>query len=269
MRERVRLSGRQQIVRSAFSFAFKEENGIPVEFTLSLSGDSFINFPADSNVRIRLIESSHVETISFGVLDMLRQGSVIKEFENTNFFVNPSCELRISRVSGDSAGKILGSTEKWKLRSSEGEGRDAGMRGILAFACGNTDPLPWNLEFAEDSHPVLRLDKKILQSSIWAVRDPVFSTCVLPAVVQIVLRKILDSHLEGWQEQKWIQDWLVWAEQIRPGVFDGRNSGMPVIFDDGFEQDGWILDMAGEFCRNQKSLERLIGSLDKMEDSGS
>ena len=268
MRKRVRLSGREQIDRTAFSFTFREENGIPVEFTLSLL-NSFVNFPAESNVKVRLIESRQLETVSLGTLEDARQGPVTQDFKNTKFFVNPTCELRISgvsRVSGAIAGKILGSTGSWKLRVPEGRAPNTGLRGILAFACGDTDPLPWDLEFFDDWCPVLRLDRKIPQSSVWAVRDHVFFTCVLPGVIRLVLQKILDSGRDGWEEKKWIQDWLVWVEELRPGVFAQGRTDKPLIFEDDFEAEMWIHGLVGEFSRSQNLLERLVGSMADREE---
>ena len=270
MRERIRLSGRKQITRSTFSLTFREKNGIPVKFTLSLSDEFFANFSPDSEVRIRFTEGKQTETVSFGALDEIRKGVVTKEFENTKYFADPFCQLRISDVSGASAGKILGSTDRWKLRASEGGKRDSGMTGILPFASGDTDPLPWYVEFPGDSSgPILRLDNKIPHPSVWVTKDPVFCTCVLPAVVQIVLRKILALGEEGWREQEWIQNWLFWAENIHAGVFAQGNQDVPVIFEDSFDQDGWTRDLAGEFCRNHKFLERLVSDIGKEEDSRS
>ena len=249
MRRRIRLTGRRQIPHSCVEVKVFEVN--PGKRVVSLSilrPERFQSFPDSAMVKLRMSENKFYETINFGTLDALRSATST-EYLQSNAFSAPSCQLRIVATDGDNKGLLLGSTKTWTLQDDE-EGTTGSRKGILMFKPQNIAPHTWKLDFRPDDHPIVYIDSSITNSGAWARSDPVFISCVLPAIIREVFEDIFldfDNH----SDLEWVQDWLCWADSLMPGK-------TPPSPDDSEQKKKWIEDLLTSFCRKHNTLDKLL-----------
>jgi len=248
MRRRIRLTGRKQIPHSSIEVKVFEVG--PEKKVISLSilrPERFQSFPGSARVKLRMFENKFFETIEFGTLDE-QQSPYIEDLQNTAFSA-PSCQLRIVASDGDRKGVLLGSTKTWTLRSND-ERAKGSKKGILMFMPKDIAPHTWRLDFRDDDYPVVYIDNRIADSGTWARNNPIFVSCVLPAVIREVFEHIF-LDFDDDSEPEWVRDWLRWADSLMPG--------RPLPFLDDLEQKrGWIEDLITSFCRKHSTLDRLL-----------
>jgi hypothetical protein len=122
----------------------------------------------------------------------------------------------------------------------------------LYFQPHDIAPRAWKLEVREDDYPIVYIDRKIPDPRTWVRNDPVFVSCVLPAIVRQVMDDIL--HENSPPEQKWAKDWLGWADTLMPGK-------APPWSDGRAQRQDWIDDLLDSFCQRHGMLELLAGKL--------
>ena len=120
------------------------------------------------------------------------------------------------------------------------------------FKPSDIAPRTWKLEIREDDHPVVYIDTKIKDPGTWARNDPVFISCVLPAIIREVFEDILYIH--GDTEQEWSDDWLLWADSL----MSGRSRPSPSDHD---EFQKWVNDLLDAFCLKHCTLNTLLDHL--------
>ncbi len=170
--------------------------------------------------------------------------------KNTTFSV-PSCQLRIVASDGSSKGLLPGSTKTWTLQKDE-EGENSSRKGILMFESNDIAPRTWKLDIRDDDYPVVYIDKQIPNPGIWARNDPVFISCVLPAIIRELFEDILSDSDDP--DQNWMLDWLNWADSMMPGK--PRS-----LTDDNDKKKQWIDDLLDNFCYKHRALEMLLVNL--------
>ena len=252
MRRRIRFTGRKQLPHSSVEVKIFRV-GEPKRKLISLSvlnKKPYRSFPGNAKVKLRLFENKFSETLEFGSLEAPSQTAYL----NNTTFSAPSCQLRIVASDDHNKGLLLGSTRTWTLRDS-GEEEDSPKQGILMFVPGNIAPQTWKLDIRPDEYPVVYIDRNIKNSGIWARNDPVFISCVLPAIVREVFEGILDS--EEPSEQEWSRDWLRWAEFLMPGA------KTPSFEDDDRQKMRWIDHLLDSFCHKHQTLKMLEDHLNK------
>ncbi len=248
MRKKIRLTGRKQLARSSVEVKVTEtENKKIVSMTIA-KANAFSKMPETARVKLRLFENKFSETLEFGTLgDMKITAEITK-----GAFSAPSCQLRIVATDDGHKGLLLGSTNTWTLRTGgEDEGGTA-SEGILLFQPHDIAPRSWKLDVREDDYPIVYLDKKIPDARTWVRNDPIFVSCVLPAIVREVFDDILVSNSPP--DQTWANDWLGWADTLMPGK-------APPWKDDRTHKQAWIADLLDSFCGRHGMLELLVGKL--------
>lgn len=206
MRKTIRLTGRRQLALSSFGFRFAELQGRQVASLSIVNPADLKSFPADAEIRVKLVENKLVEILRFGTVG--KPVTVVDVIEKS--FFAPSCQVRVVSRTTDKEGMLLGSTPRWTYKS----GSDPD--GILLFKPAPTAPRCWKLDFSnEEDHPILYIDERIPDGALWARTDPVFIGCVFPNVITEVMSRVL---LNGSRpEEGWMKDWLLWAEALMPG----------------------------------------------------
>lgn len=248
MRRTVRLTGRRQLPKSCVNIRLIDVGVKQAAELIIKSHQFFEDFPADARIKIRLFENKQVEILDFGKRAKLKNYVEI----STTTFGNPSCQLRVVSTKEDSLGLLLGSTNTWRLKSSE-NGIDGTARGILYFQPMDIAPRAWRLEIQENAHPIVQIDRRIPDPGTWARNDPVFLAGVLPAVIELIFLDILD-HPEP-SETEWMNDWLDWAERVVPGQ-------VPPQFDE--EKEGkraWVDALIDSFCSRHSLSDRILKEL--------
>ena len=248
MRRRIRFTGRKQIPLSSVEVHLFEVGDSKKLVSLVIHEQSFPSFPGDARVRLRMFENKFFETLEFGTLDALSMAYL----ENTAFSA-PSCQLRIVTSDSSRKGLILGSTKTWTLRNNDEDKK----KGILLFKPSNISPRTWKLDIRDDDYPIVYIDQKITNPGVWVRSDPVFISCVLPAIIREVFEDILVSGDPS--EQEWMQDWLRWADSLMPGK-------SPPSSDDHPQKQEWIGDLLDSFCQKNHTLDMLLDRL-KKEDA--
>ena len=116
----------------------------------------------------------------------------------------------------------------------------------------NIAPRCWKLSIRDDDYPVVYIDERIPESRTWVRNDPVFISCVLPAVIREVFEDILSSNAPP--DQAWMKDWLGWANTLMPGNSPPWADGQP-------QRQAWIDDLLDNFCQRHGTLGLLVGCL--------
>lgn len=231
MRRNIRLTGRRQLPQTAFAVQLADVAGKRVA-TLSIRDPQELKaFPHDAEIRVKLAENKLVEVLRFGTIARPVSSAQIAE----ESFRAPSCQVRVVNRNGAGTGMLLGSTNPWTLKT--GTQPD----GILLFQPSNIQPLLWKLDIRESSEeqPVLYVDERIPDASIWAGSDPLFAACVLPSVVSQIMRVILSQGSAP--EDGWEADWLAWADALMPG-------SKPPFSAPSTDQAGWISQLVETFA---------------------
>ena len=244
MRKSIRMTGRKQLAQGSFAVQLTQVNGKRVAALTVSNPDEFKGFPADAEIRIKLAENKLVEVLRFGVIAKPSSSATVTEAS----FRAPSCQIRVVSRDGAKAGMLLGSTNPWTLRT----GGDPD--GILLFQPSNIKPRLWKLDIrdSESEQPILYVDERIPDASIWAKSDPIFTACVLPQAVSEIMRKVLSEASapeEGWQA-----DWLSWALALMPG-------SQPPFGGSDADRVRWIDDLISTFAQRHELADLALAKL--------
>lgn len=208
MRRTIHLSGRKELPGSCFDVEVREAGAnalVCLTIVRDTNGRSPLDrFPKDAELRLRLSENNMIDVLRFGSVANPNGTAAVEPGR----FTTPSCQLRV--VDPHTPGKLLGST-RTRVYKPDGQ-----TDGILHFVPYDTAPRLWELHFPEDNYPVLRVDKGVPNAAAWASSDPTFLACTLPAVVEMVMIRILDQ--DSAPEDGWMADWLAWSDTIQPGA---------------------------------------------------
>jgi hypothetical protein len=205
-------------------------------------------FPADAEIRVKLAENKLVEILRFGTIARPTISAEILE----GSFRAPSCQVRIVSRSTPDVGKLLGSTSPWTLKT----GGDPD--GILLFQPANIQPLLWKLDIRDSGEelPILYVDERIPDASIWAKSDPIFTACVLPSVIAEIMRRVL---LGAPPEDGWELDWIKWAGSLMPG-------SDPPFGASSAEQLDWIEQLIVTFAQRHDLAGKVLSDVSKSGD---
>lgn len=248
MRKRIRLTGRRQLSRSCVGTKVVEVGGKKLVAMTIANPRAFDKMPDTARIKLRLFENKFSETLEFGTL-----GELITTAEIRNgAFSAPSCQLRVVATDADHKGLLLGSTDTWTLRTGGDDDGDTARDGILLFQPHEIAPLTWKLEMRDNDYPVVYIDKRIPDSRTWVRNDPVFVSCVLPAIIREIFDEILITSTPP--EQPWAKDWLGWADTLMPGKAPPWTEGRS-------QKQAWIADLLDGFCQRHSMLELLVGNL--------
>jgi len=252
MRRRIRLTGRRQLSKSAVKVALSELGGDPLVVVTVAQPDAFKPFPPDAKVSLRLVENKGVEIVDLGTAAKLHTSRKLQSRELTA----PSCQLRIADPGHKAKGLLLASTDTWTLRGDD-ERSDESSRGILQFLAADTAPQPWKLQINDNDYPLVLVDKRIPNASLWARNDPVFVGTALPAIV----RQIFDEILRGEyaDDLPWVVSWLQWAETI-------LRSSMPTLPEkDRATRLDYLDRLLDSFCSRHELATKLVEAADRGE----
>jgi len=209
---------------------------------------SFREMPESARIKLRLFENKFSETLEFGTIGKMK---TVAEITNGAFAV-PSCQLRVVASEGDRKGLLLGSTSPWNLRAGGDSKSGKASEGILLFLPYDIAPRTWKLDMREDGYPVVYVDRSIPDARTWVRNDPVFLSCVLPAIVREIFEDILAQDAPP--DKEWENDWLDWAETLMPGK--------AVPWSDVRKQRrGWVDDLLDSFCDRHGTLNLLVDRL--------
>ncbi len=248
MRKRIRLTGRRQLPRSCVATKVIEVGDKKLVALTIADHRTFDKLPETARIKLRLIENKVAETLEFGTLGDMKTTA---ELQN-GWYSAPSCQLRVVASDGKRRGILLGSTDEWTLRTGGGDEGDTASEGILYFLTSDIGTRSWRLDIRENDYPIVYIDKRIPDSRTWVRNDPVFVSCVLPAIVREVFEDILVADTPP--EQVWARDWLNWADTLMPGKAPPWTEGR-------VHKQLWLADLLDTFCQRHGMLELLVGSL--------
>lgn len=256
MRRQIRFTGRKQLAHSSVEIKLLDtEKGKRVLLTLK-NPDEFKTMSSSACLKLRLFENKISETLVFSSLgEVRRRHYAIAELRRPEAFSAPSAQLRVVATEDNRRGLVLGSTRKWTLRM-EGDGAvESSIEGILQLQTLDIAPRVWRLQPRDEEHPIVYIDKQVPNPSAWVQTDPVFISCVLPAIIREVFDHIFTSY--GDTEQEWVNDWISWAERLT------QDNDIPWGNDEIEKRNEWIENLLEAFCRQHDMLKNLVGKLDQ------
>lgn len=253
MRRRIRLTGRKQLPRSSAAVRI---NALPdgrrlLSLTIN-EQDKFKDFPQDARLIVRLYENQLVELFEFGTIG---NPKVTNDLTNSSF-VAPVAELRVA-ATAEKHGLLLGSTDSLSV-NSENDPQNKARKGILLFLPADTAPRAWKLDLRPDNHPVVYVDKKIANTAHWARTDPVFTSTVLPTVIERIFEYIFDEYEPGDEiEEEWMKDWMRWSDLICGGLEPLTAEATPS------DIRQWIDRVVDSFAQKMHLLDNLLIHVNK------
>ncbi|WP_372922445.1 hypothetical protein [Roseovarius sp.] len=248
MRKRIRLTGRRQLARSSVEAKIIEIGDKKLVSMTIANPKAFNKMPDTARIKLRLFENKFSETLEFGTLGAMKTTAEI----TSGAFSAPSCQVRVVATDKEHRGLLLGSTDTWTMRTGGDDEGGMASEGILLFQPHDIAPRSWKLDVREDDYPIVYIDKKIPDSRTWVRNDPIFVSCVLPAIIREVFDYILSVNAPP--EQAWAKDWLGWADTLMPGKAVPWN-------DSRQQKQVWIDDLLDSFCQRHGVLELLVGKL--------
>ncbi len=248
MRKRIRLTGRRQLPRSCVAIKVVEVGAKRLVALTIADQKAFAKLPETARIKLRLNENKVAETLEFGTLGDMKTTAELKN----SWYSAPSCQLRVVASDGTRRGILLGSTDEWTLRTGNQDDEGTASEGILFFQSHDIAPRIWVLNVRENDYPIVYIDKRIPDSRTWVRNDPIFLSCVLPAILRELFEDILATNAPP--EQAWVKDWLGWADTLMPGKVPPWTEGRS-------QRQAWIDDLLDTFCQRHNVLELLIGSL--------
>lgn len=247
MRRQIRLTGRKQLPRSAFGVRIVDDGQRSNLTVVVNDNDAVREFPPTARIVAKLHENKLVEILELGTLLRPSVSAPITE----RGFVAPSCQIRLVADGGDASkkGLLLASTEPWTIK--DGKPADpSGEEGILLFQPGDTAPLSWKLSVGDSTFPIVYIDRRIPNAGEWAKSDPVFLSCVLPAIVSQIFLEVLDSTSPT--DIDWMAAWVKWSENIMPG---GERLPLNTTLEDKMK---WIARLIESFSSSHKLADLLL-----------
>lgn len=258
MRRRIKFTGRRKLPKASVATKLFNMPDGKLAVGMGIVGKYFEGLPDTARIKLRLFENKISETLEFGTLGEPRSTADIKE---SKAFSAPTCQLRIVGTEGKDKGKVLGSTDAlWRIGIDERKPKESSSESLLPLKVGDIAPLCWKLGF-DDGPPVLYVDGKIPEPIKWMKTDPVFVSCVLPAIIRELFEEILmkASSLDDMKasslddDEEWVEDWLNWAKAFAPEKLPEKG--------DLEEKQEWISGLIGAFCERHGMLDKLIGGL--------
>lgn len=250
MRRRIRLTGRRQLPRSSVDVQVNAVGGKKVVSMTIADPRQFAMMPDTARIKLRLFENKLSETLEFGTLGNVKTTADI----SNGAFSAPTCQLRVVATDAQHKGLLLGSTDTWNLKAGGDDEGSKASESILLFLPQDISPRTWKLDVREDDYPVVYIDKKIPDPRTWARNDPVFVSCVLPAIIREVFDDLLLANTPP--VQAWAKDWLLWADTLMPGKAPPWNDGRP-------QKQAWLADLVDSFCQRHGMLDLLVGMLEQ------
>jgi hypothetical protein len=245
MRRRIRLTGRKQLPQSSINIKVAEIHAKKVIALTIANPTDFKGFPNDAKVKLRLSENKVSETLDFGTVGTLKPAAELRN----DGFVAPSCMLRVVATEIEKIGLLLASTDSFTLKTKEPAGQGGRPDGILMFQPKDIAPRTWSLDIRDFEHPVVYVDNRIPNARLWVQTDPVFISCVLPAILGSVFLEILNTGSPD--DIKWMADWLKWSDGLMPG------EKRPPQSSEQKEKAEWIDKLIVSFSHQHKILDSL------------
>lgn len=227
-------------------------------FTVTGDLDEFA-FPANALLFVDVRQLEH-RRFSLGTIEAprfsrpLELGRQVAESISFNFLV---VDPRDARKLGEATG----------IRP-EGPEEEKGAASSLLPVDGSTSlsgPV-WGLRFNADDRagltdaPLLLIDRRACDGAARVfLADPVKSTLVLPAAMEIILRRVLleEGHSIDRASEGWRDAWLRFAERV---------TGQETPSSEGEHNDdlrGWIQDAVDQFSKRHDLLQQFLSGIEQ------
>jgi len=230
-------TGRKRIRREDARITMGMENGENV-FAAKLSLADY-DLPTDAHIFVEAYRQTQYMRFDYGQAGAMRipDDRLLRDFDSAEGIL-----YRVKVVtSADPHGLLLAEADQIRPRKhiEEDENRVPLLPVVPDDSMGDEI---WRLEF-DDQQTLLRVNSTLGDWRAMA-RHPAFVSLVYPAVLRIVLSRILkqENHRDTDDQDDWRSRWLSFAVRL-PGVED------PPGEDDEAHLDDWIDNTASAFCR--------------------
>ncbi|MDF1818642.1 MAG: hypothetical protein P1U54_08390 [Immundisolibacteraceae bacterium] len=258
MRRRFNYTGRQKILQKHVAIAIQQEDDGVEKFSADIEFEKY-QLPDDGKVWIEVYDRNQLERYPFGTISNPFKSSYLLE----SFLGNDSYYLRIKVVDSENNAKLLAVADSISpLRQNEGS---LVLKSLLRVTTRDIDDRPWELEFATADYPLLVINNKIDAGKSLPRSNKFFQALVFPAVVRLILNKILreDGYRpssDADQEDQWKESWLDFA---------GGLSGISKLdYDQALGEEEiskWVDDVIQSFCRKLNAVRKIRVELQEIE----
>lgn len=247
---RINYTGRKRIGHRDIQVTLREdgERASTFDARLNLTG---YNLPSDARVYVEAYRQTSWMRFDFGTVGNTCPPAdrALTEFDSGEALL---FRVKVTAVS-DRRGVILAEADRIRpLRLDEAESDRISL--ISVKRSDGLDNVIWQIDFNDDSRPVLEINSSV---SDWRTlaRDPGFASLVLPSVLREVLTRVLIVEDYGELEDAvdWRSEWLQFACGL-PGV-----RSVSLDEDEAIRFD-WIEEAVHAFARQHSLLSSFCKS---------
>ena len=245
MIRRCNYTGRIRIRRRDVRIIAQRDQQETPSFSIVLQLDDY-GLPAAAPVFAEAYRQTSFTRFSLGTVGSLGNS---QEFVLSGFGAGEGVRFRVKVVesahaAGDANGRILALADRL---NPVWTGAPGGQRGsMLPVEWGEFDDQPWRLEFDEDTQPILRVSRVLVDDRHLFVLSHEFTSLVMPGILRSILTRVMhiDNCTSPDDADGWRKEWLAFATELA-----GRST-------EADDPDDWIEECVSTFCRRMAIASR-------------
>lgn len=247
---RLNYTGRKKIARSDAQIGITRggAEGQAATFVADLHFKDY-SFPTDASVVIEAYRQTSLMRFDYGTVAFPHEVDplILRQFD-----VVEAVKFRVKVLAGDGSGRLLGVADQ--IAPIDMDAEMASREGLLPVKPDDIGHQLWWLEF-DQAGPVLIISKRTGDWKGFA-RTPHFQWLVLPAVLRLILERIVElgGEDEG-DDDGWEQRWLRFVKSL-PGIPSSVPLGAPETI-----QEQWIDDVCRAFAKRSRYVEKFTEAL--------
>lgn len=234
-------TGRRRIHQAEASFHVEITPGKSPRFSADIRLNEE-NYPKEASVYIDAWYKETRQRFSFGTVGRIEppDNTALDEVESAE-----GIQFRILIVDETGEHALILGSGTFRIAGEDPDDKD--RKSLVSVVARDLGPLPWKVEFGEESRPTLCINRNIPGAIDKMRSDPVFQALVLPAVMHDILRRIfftdeMDPDAEVYRQ--WLALVLTFTD-LEPDDLDRE------------AQERWLDDVVNEFCQRFDLVDRL------------
>jgi hypothetical protein len=235
-------TGRQRIHQNEASFHVESSPGASPSFSAAINLVKK-NYPEDASIYIDVWYKETRQRFFFGTVAHVTppDSTSLDSVELTE-----SIQFRVMVVDEKGKHALLLGEGTFRIAGEDPDEQD--RKSLVSVLARDLGPLPWKVEFDEETRPMLCINRNIPNPIEKMRSDPVFQALVLPAAMREIFPRVIfsdDVDPDSEVYRQWTAFALTFTDQS-PDDLDGE------------AQQDWIDDVVHEFCVNFDLVDRLI-----------
>lgn len=251
MKRSFNYTGRKRLPTSCFLIAEHERQNQPSVFDIAVTSDPTLEIPSDSVIWLEAYRGPKIVRVCLGT--WATPTSIKGENPFSIFDFREPIAFRIKVVDERDPRHLIRAWRDSITPVVYGENGKK-KKSILPVHPCNLGSVPWDLDWEDESRPILRINIRIAEErDVTAIvrKDPDFAALVFPEVIRQVLTRLVTNDSGGDDEDD-PNPWLVFAKSLYPldAPIDDDSS------DFNKDVDNWVNGVVQSFCERMQLISR-------------